>query len=106
MNKESLIQFIKFGLVGVSNFVISTGIYYLFIWFDPSLYIVGGFVGSVVSIANAFFWNNKFVFKGKDNSFKMLMYKLLKTYISYGGSSLLSIFLLWAEVSLLHSSTW
>ena len=103
-NKESLfqliIQFIKFGLVGVSNTAVSMGCYYLFLWIDPNLYMVGSIVGTVVSIFNAFVWNDLFVFTGNPKDFKSVMKLLGKTYISYGGTSLLSTVLLWLEVNL------
>jgi len=107
-NKEDLrqliIQFIKFGLVGVSNTVVSMAIYYLFLWIDESLYMVGSILGTVLSILNAFIWNDLFVFTGNPKDFKSVMYRLGKTYISYGGTSLLSNVLLWLEVTLLNVS--
>lgn len=98
--KNTLIQFIKFGLVGVSNTVVSMVCYYLFLWIDPALYLLGSFVGTVVSIANAFFWNDRFVFAGGSKDVKSTLRRLGKTYISYGGTSLLSIVMLWVEVNL------
>lgn len=107
-NKEDLrqliIQFIKFGLVGVSNTVVSMAIYYLFLWIDESLYMVGSILGTVLSILNAFIWNDLFVFTGNPRDFKSVMCRLGKTYISYGGTSLLSNVLLWLEVTLLQVS--
>ena len=35
-----LAQFIKFGLVGVSNTAVSMAVYYIFLWIDPGLYMV------------------------------------------------------------------
>ena len=93
-----IVQFIKFGLVGVSNTLISWICYYGILWFDNDLYMVGGAVGTVVSIANAFFWNEHFVFKDGDRDFKSKFKRLIKTYISYGGTSALSMLLLWIEV--------
>lgn len=98
--KPLLIQFIKFGLVGLSNTAVSMGVYYLFLWIDPKLYMLGSILGTILSIANAFFWNDRFVFKGNDRDFKSTMKRLGKTYISYGGTSLLSTILLWIEVNL------
>lgn len=61
--REWLAQFVKFGLVGAANTLLSLGINYLFIWIDPSLYLWGNFVGWAVSVLNAFYWNNRFVFQ-------------------------------------------
>ena len=97
-NGDTLKQFIKFGLVGVSNTLVSWACYYLFLWINEDLYMVGSVVGTIVSIANAFFWNDRFVFRGNDNDWKSRLKRLGKTYVSYGGTSLLSMFLLWVEV--------
>ena len=35
-----LAQFIKFGLVGVSNTAVSMAVYYIFLWISPDLYMV------------------------------------------------------------------
>lgn len=102
-NKEEfwklLWQFFKFGLVGLSNTAVSMACYYVFLFIDPNLYMVGSIVGTIVSIANAFYWNDKYVFKDSQNDWKSKLKRLGKTYISYGGTSILSNVLLWVEVS-------
>ncbi len=100
LDHESLSQFIKFCLVGISNTLISWAFYYLFLWIDERLYMVGGVVGGIVSIANAFFWNDRFVFKNTDNHWKSRLKRLGKTYISYGGTTILGMAILWMEVNL------
>ena len=102
--KAFIWQFIKFGIVGISNTAVSLGIYYLVLWLAPGLYILGQILGTVLSIANAFFWNNRYVFQGNSNDVKSVLKRLGKTYVSYGGTSLLATVLLWAEVSLLGMS--
>lgn len=92
-------QFFKFGIVGLSNTAVSMGIYYLFLWIDEDLYMVGSVLGTILSIANAFIWNDLFVFTGQARDFQSVMKRLLKTYISYGGTSILSNVLLWVEVA-------
>ena len=105
-----LAQFIKFGLVGVSNTAVSMAVNYIFLWISPDLYMVGSVLGTILSIANAFFWNDKFVFTGNANDWCSKLKRLGKTYVSYGGTSILSNVLLWIEVtffgvnSLLHPS--
>lgn len=97
-------QFFKFGLVGVSNTAVSMMIYYLFLWLNPDWYMLGSVLGSVVSIANAFVWNDCFVFRGNARDAKSILKRLGKTYISYSGTTVLSNTLLWLEVSLLGVS--
>ena len=97
-----LAQFIKFGLVGVSNTAVSMAVYYIFLWIDPGLYMVGSILGTILSIANAFFWNDKFVFTGNANDWRSKLKRLGKTYVSYGGTSILSNVLLWDRGYLLR----
>lgn len=94
-------QFFKFGLVGVSNTAVSLGVYYLVLWMNPDLYMLGSVLGTILSIFNAFIWNDLFVFTGNPKDFKSVMKRLGKTYVSYGGTSALSTALLWVEVELL-----
>ena len=88
-NKEEFVelfkQFVKFGLVGVSNTAVSMAVYYIFLWISPDLYMVGSILGTILSIANAFFWNDKFVFTGNANDWRSKLKRLGKTYVSYGG---------------------
>lgn len=67
-----LVQFVKFGLVGVSNTVISYGIemlgyYVLFAhapWPDRVRIVVVTALAFAVSTINAYYWNNRYVFPG------------------------------------------
>lgn len=45
------------------------------------------------------FWNDKFVFTGNANDWRSKLKRLGKTYVSYGGTSILSNVLLWIEVA-------
>lgn len=102
--KQSLLQFVKFGIVGVSNTGISLLIYYIFIWIDPDYYLLGNIVGWIVSVANAFFWNNRFVFQKAAENVRSLLKRVGKTYLSYGATFLLSTVLLYVEVDILNWS--
>ena len=102
LNKSDILQFIKFGIVGVSNTLVSFAVYYIFIWIDPKLYLIGSALGWVVSVANAFYWNNKYVFKGGRSDSRSLLKRLGKTYVSYGATFLLTTALLYLEVDRLH----
>lgn len=103
--KDSFIQFIKFGIVGLSNTVIGYGIYVvsLYIFRKFSLFAntdiyVAQFVMFVLSVLWSFYWNKKRVFvKSKENIFK----SLVKTYITYGFTTFLLsevLLVLWVRV--------
>ena len=101
--KEVLVQFIKFGIIGASNTLISTAVYYVFVWIDPKLYFLGNVVGWIVSVFNSFYWNNRFVFKNSEFSWWK---KLLRTYLAYGGSFVVGSITLAVMVSILGVSEW
>ena len=81
---ESIIQFIKFSIVGLSNTIISLFVYYALLWLGIN-YFIANIVAWIVSVFNAFYWNNKYVFKN-GNSY---IIALIRTYMSYGVSFLL-----------------
>lgn len=93
-------QFIKFGIVGLSNTAISLGIYYLFIWINRNLYLIGNAVGFVVSVLNSYFWNSKYVFRKKDEKLKTLV----KTFLAYSTNLLIGTILLYLFVEKLQIS--
>ena len=70
-------QFIKFGLVGISNTLISLGMYYL-LYFLGVNYLIANTVGFVVSVLNSYYWNNKYVFKKTQ---KGHLKPLIKTFL-------------------------
>lgn len=97
---KNLWQFIKFGIVGVSNTLISEVIYAIVVCLHGH-YIVANFLGFSISVLNAYYWGNRFVFKQKQGEEKRIWWKvLLKTYVAYIGGFLLNIGLLflWVEV--------
>lgn len=87
-------QFIKFGLVGISNTLISLVTYY-FLFFLGVNYLIANATGFVVSVLNSYYWNNKYVFcKTK----KGHLIPLIKTFMSYGFTFILSTGLLFVMV--------
>ena len=93
-------QFIKFGIVGVSNTLISLLIYYVLIYFKIN-YIVANTIGFIVSVLNAYYWNNRYVFK-KSNEGNLR--PMIKTFVSYGTTFVLSTILLVVMVDYLNIS--
>ena len=96
----TLMQFIKFGIVGVSNTLVDLAVYYIFVLINPALYIPGKTAGFIISVLNAFYWNNRYVFKtgGSGNNIRSTLMRIGRTYLTYGATLLLTVLLLWLEV--------
>lgn len=97
---DNLVQFVKFGLVGVSNTVIAY-VVYIIVWQFQVYYVVANLAGFFVSVINAFYWNNKFVFKSEEGENRSIVKAFLKTLISYSGTGVFlsnALLILWVEV--------
>lgn len=100
-----LLQFAKFAMVGVSNMLVDNAVYYLTILINPKLYLLGKILGFVISVLNSYYWNNRFVFLTRGTGTRKEQFlRLGRTYLSYGTTFLLSLFLLWLEVEKLGIS--
>ena len=82
-------QFIKFGIVGVSNTVISYLLNVLVLYALASFnlswdWLAGNIVAFLLSVLWSFYWNNKYVFTLEEGKERNIGKALLKTYISYG----------------------
>lgn len=109
---EAFMQFVKFGIVGVSNTIISYVLYAgsLLLFkkiaiFSKVDYLVAQGIAFVLSVAWSFYWNNKMVFVNEEEQERNLWKALIKTYISYSFTGLfLNSILLALWVKLLNVS--
>lgn len=100
MKKSSVIQFIKFGLVGVSNTLVNYLVYVIFVSLGVH-YVIANALGFIISVLNAYFWGSRFVFKEDETKEKRVWWKvLLKTYASYAlGFGINTVLLiLWIDI--------
>ena len=105
--RQTFKEFLQFGLVGVSNTIISYVVTLLLVSksgvkFD---YIIANIVSWLLSVLWSFYWNNKFVFKKEEGEKRNIWAALFKTYVSYGFTGLILnniLSVLW--VSVLHIS--
>ena len=74
MKKSNIIQFIKFGLVGVSNTLVNYIVYVIFVALGAH-YLVANTMGFLISILNAYFWGSRFVFKEDKTKEKRVWWK-------------------------------
>ena len=95
-NMKGLWQFIKFGLVGVSNTLISEAIYVIIVLLRGS-YLFASFMGFVISVLNAYYWSNKYVFKESEDGEKRVWWKVLLAY-SWGFIVNLCLLVLWIDI--------
>lgn len=84
-----LLQFIKFGIVGVSNTVIGYVLNVLVLlvlrtWEVYWDFIAANIVAFVLSVLWSFYWNNRFVFIVQEGEKRNIGKTLVKTYLSYG----------------------
>lgn len=104
----AFMQFIKFGIVGLSNTVISYVLYAVTLLllqkkmlFPKTDYLLAQIVAFILSVLWSYYWNNKMVFVASGNEGRIWWKALLKTYISYSftGLFLNSILLiLWVKI--------
>lgn len=83
----SLLQFLKFGIVGISNTMVSYLINLLVLLSLKDLrvnydYIIGNSVAFILSVLWSFFWNSRLVFEVQKE--KCIWKSLARAYISYG----------------------
>ena len=106
--RNSIVQFIKFGIVGVSNTLISYILYVavLLLLKQANIlqnvnYLVAQFVAFVLSVLWSFYWNNRMVFVLEENQTRNIWKALLKTYISYSFTGIFlnsALLVLWVQV--------
>lgn len=97
---DDFIQFFKFGLVGLTNTFISYVVYFILIRFG-CYYLIASVIGFMASILNAFYWNNKYVFKENAGQQRSIITAFIKTLISYAGTGLILanlLLFLWVDI--------
>ena len=104
MNKTEVCQFIKFGIVGASNTLIAYVIYSICVYLGTH-YLLANALGFFISVLNAYYWSDRFVFKKGEGEARSAIWTLAKTYIAYGSTGLLlASILLYLYVDKLHIS--
>ncbi len=111
---DALLQFVKFGLVGVWNTVFSffinlgclkafqsTNILSQVIWGTPLRVFVANIIAWLISVFVSYLLNDHFVFKMEEGQKRSFWKSLLKSYVSYGFTGLILnnvLALLWVGV--------
>ena len=106
MKRASLLQFVKFGIVGLSNTFIAYAVYAACVWLGCH-YLVANGLGFVVGVLNAYYWSDRYVFKKGEGETRSALWTLVKTYLAYGATGLLlASLLLYVYVDQWHVSAY
>ena len=97
----SVKQFLKFSAVGLSNTLLSLMVYYFLVYFAFH-YIVAHVFAFIISVINAVYWNSRYVFRNNNGKKTGV---IIKAYISYGFTFLLSSVLLIIMVDIVKISS-
>lgn len=109
---QNFMQFVKFGIVGLSNTIISYVIYVVSLLLFQRMsilinngYLVAQVIAFILSVLWSFYWNNKIVFSLQEGEERSVFKTLIRTFISYSFTGLfLNSILLIFWVKVLHIS--
>lgn len=109
---ENFMQFVKFGIIGLSNTIIFYVIYIVSLLLFRQMeiliesgYLVAQVIAFVLSVLWSFYWNNKIVFNLQEGEERSVFRALIRTFISYSFTGLfLNSILLIFWVKVLHIS--
>lgn len=105
MKRDSVIQFLKFSIVGLSNTIVSYLVYAALLFFGVN-YIVANIVSYFAGVINSFYWNNKYVFDNERSDLSSLISSFSKLLASSGFTGLIiNNILLYFWVSVLGISS-
>jgi putative flippase GtrA len=96
LSKRTIMQFIFFCVIGVSNAVVQLGIYYLLLLANV-YYLASNIIAFFFSVMNSYIWNKKITFKDR----KATKLTIVKIYLSYGITTLLGTGFLYLLVDII-----
>jgi putative flippase GtrA len=92
--KKTLVQLVKYGIIGVSNTVITLVTFYVLNTLLNVPYVPANVTGYVLGVANSFFWNRTWVFKNKNDWKRQAVLFIIGFLICWGLQILFSWVLL------------
>lgn len=105
MKRDSVIQFLKFSIVGLSNTIVSYLVYAALLFIGVN-YIVANIVSYFTGVINSFYWNNKYVFDNERSDLSSLISSFSKLLASSAFTGLIiNNILLYFWVSVLGISS-
>lgn len=105
MKRDSVIQFLKFSIVGLSNTIVSYLVYAALLFIGVN-YIAANIVSYFAGVINSFYWNNKYVFDNERSDLSSLISSFSKLLASSAFTGLIiNNILLYFWVSVLGISS-
>lgn len=92
--RTTTIQLVKYGIIGVSNTVITLVVFYVMNTLLGLAYGLANTVGYILGLINSFVWNRNWVFKTKSNLKKEAMLFAIGFFICFGLQMVVSWYLL------------
>ena len=81
-------QFFKFALVGFANTCIAYVVYAACVYVGIH-YLLANAIAFGVSVLNAYYWSDRYVFRKGTGETRNAWWTLVKTYLAYGSTGLL-----------------
>lgn len=81
-------QFVKFGMVGCSNTVLSYIVFVICVKLGLH-YLYANVLGFIFGVLNAYYWSNRYVFKKPQDVKRNHVRTLCKTFLAYGVTGIL-----------------
>lgn len=104
LERNSIYQFLRFCIVGLSNTLIGYVVYSLCVFLGMH-YLLANLVGFLVSVVNAFYWSNTYVFAKGNGEYRNLYWSFIKTILAYASTGIvLNSILLWLLIDQWHIS--
>ena len=90
--KAFVLQFLKFGIVGISNNLIHLLVYYSLLYLG-FYYILSNVTAFVIAMINSFYWNRRFVFKSHDGKkgIQLFRFFLVNGFVLLLGTGLMYV---------------
>ncbi len=102
---EAFMQFVKFGLVGLSNTALTYVVYALLVTLGLH-YQLSNVISYAAGILNSYYWNNKYVFQEGEEKKRNHAKALAKVFASYGVTFCIGAVLLYVWVDILGISSY
>lgn len=93
--RQTALQLLKFGIVGVSNNLINYIAYYILLKCNIH-YILANSIGYLLGIFNSYYWNNRIVFRAQKRG--KTRKKFFRVFVCYGFTYIITTILLFLFV--------